>query len=152
VPAWLGTRSENAAHRIAIEWHAAHGAHAAHAAHGAHGAHGANGPRTGVYIPRRDSASVINVAAGGRLFPGEHHRASFDVRETGEDLHVAFASADGTTRVSVDVRHARWLQGSRLFAEVPEASDFFRHGSTGSTTQRSARFAVPWHRKPRIKH
>jgi hypothetical protein len=42
---------------------------------------------------------VINVIAGGRLFPAEHHRALFDVHETAQDLHVAFASADGTTRV-----------------------------------------------------
>jgi hypothetical protein len=74
---------------------------------------------------------VATVLAGGRLFPGEHHRASFDVRETARDLHVAFASTDGTAHVSIDVRVAQRLQGSALFASVREASDFFRHGSTG---------------------
>jgi hypothetical protein len=89
-----------------------------------------------VYIPRRDSDSVVNVIAGGRLFPGEHHRASFDVRESPRDLHVAFASTDGTARVSVDVRVADQFGGSALFAHLSQASDFFRCGSTGFSATR----------------
>lgn len=113
LPGWLGTRSENAAHRIAVEWD------------------GADGRQVGVYIPRRDSDSLLNTVVGGRLFPGRHHRASFDVSETAQDLHVAFASADGTTSVSVDVRTANELLGSALFADMRKASDFFLQGSTG---------------------
>jgi hypothetical protein len=48
IPGRLGLRSENAAHRIAVEWD------------------GSQGTSTGVYIPRRDSGSAINVLAGGR--------------------------------------------------------------------------------------
>lgn len=62
LPAALGRRSENAAHRIAVEWD------------------DDSGTRTGVYIARRDSGSWLNVAAGGRVFPGEHGRAKFKVR------------------------------------------------------------------------
>lgn len=118
VPDKFGLRSENAAHRIAVEWD------------------GPQGRQTGVYIPRRDSGSVVNVIAGGRLFPAEHHRALFDVDETAQDLHVAFASADSTTRVSVDVRTAQRFQGSRLFADLWEASEFFRRGSAGFSVTR----------------
>ena len=118
IPGQLGLRSENAAHRIAVEWD------------------GPQGRQTGVYIPRRDTGSVVNVIAGGRLFPGEHHRALFDVDETAQDLHMAFASADGTTRVSVDVRTAQRFQGSQLFADLREASDFFRRGSAGFSVTR----------------
>src|SRR4051812_12690190 len=50
-PLPLGLSSENAAHRIAVEWEG----------------------REGVYIPRRDTSSRINAAVGGRLFPGVHH-------------------------------------------------------------------------------
>jgi hypothetical protein len=124
MPAWLGIRSENAAHRFAVEWD---------------GPDGGDGPRTGVYIPRRDSASLVNVVAGGRLFPGEHHRASFDVRETEQDLQVAFASVDGTAHVSVDVRVTQRLEGSLLFKDTREASDFFRHGSAGFSPARDSR-------------
>lgn len=124
-PRWIpgehGFRSENAAHRIAVEWE------------------GSDGRQAGVYIPRRDSGTVLNVLAGGRLFPGEHHRSRFDVRETAQDLRVAFASADGTTRVSVDARRAALFRGSTLFADLREASDFFRYGSAGLSATRSGR-------------
>jgi hypothetical protein len=118
LPGWAGMRTENAAHRIAVEWD------------------GTGGRQSGVYIPRRDSDSMATVLAGGRLFPGEHHHASFDVRETARDLHVAFASTDRTARVSIDVRVARRLQGSALFAGLQDASEFFRHGSAGFSATR----------------
>lgn len=118
LPGWAGMRTENAAHRVAVEWNAA------------------GGRRSGVYIPRRDSDSVATVLAGGRLFPGEHHRATFDVRETARDLHVAFASTDGTARVSIDIRVAQRLKGSALFPGLRDASDFFRHGSAGFSATR----------------
>ena len=118
LPGWTGMRTENAAHRIAVEWD------------------GTGGRQSGVYIPRRDSDSMATVLAGGRLFPGEHHHASFDVRETARDLHVAFASTDCTARVSIDVRVARQLQGSLLFAGLQDASEFFRRGSAGFSATR----------------
>jgi hypothetical protein len=52
LPAALGVSSENAAHRIAVEWDEA------------------GQTRRGVYIPRRDTSSRFNVLAGGRLLPG----------------------------------------------------------------------------------
>jgi hypothetical protein len=113
-------RTENAAHRVAVEWEAE------------------RGRQSGVYIPRRDSNSAITVLAGGRLFPGEHHRASFDVHETARNLHVAFASTDGTAHVSVDIRVAEQLQGSALFVDLQEASDFFRGGSAGFSATRDS--------------
>src|SRR5438067_2357473 len=65
-PQWLplpvGMSSENAAHRVAVCWTDADGQ-----------------PREGVYIPRRDSNSILNTLAGGRLFPGVYQRAHFDV-------------------------------------------------------------------------
>jgi hypothetical protein len=117
-PGRFGLRSENAAHRIAVEWD------------------GPRGPETGVYIPRRDSGSAVNVLAGGKLFPGRHHHASFDVHETPRDLHVAYTSRDGATSVRVDVRLAEQFQGSELFADLYEASAFFRHGSSGYSAGR----------------
>ena len=112
-PKAVGLRSENAAHRVAVEWDGPHGV------------------ETGVYIPRRDSASRLNTWAGGRLFPGEHHRAHFQVRETRDELHVAYTTRDHTTRVDVAVTVVGDLSGSELFADLDDASDFFRHGSKG---------------------
>jgi hypothetical protein len=113
VPLAQGLRSENAAHRIAVEWDTP------------------DGVATGVYIPRRDSDSLINVVIGGRLFPGKHHGARFDVSETVQDLRVAFTSADGTAAVRAQAKTTRVWKASALFASLDEASEFFRHGATG---------------------
>lgn len=116
-PAWApttsGLRSENAAHRIAVEWD------------------GPDGVQTGVYIPRRDTASRLNAWAGGRLFPGEHGRADFHVHETPGRIHVALATRDGDTRVAVTAEPADELRDSHLFADLAEASRFFQGGAKG---------------------
>ncbi|MEV6250546.1 DUF2071 domain-containing protein [Streptomyces sp. NPDC051742] len=122
-PVWapraLGLRSENAAHRIAVEWD------------------GPDGVETGVYIPRRDTASRINVWAGGRVFPGEHGRAGFEVHEAPGQVRVAFATWDGDTRVDVTVEPSDELRGSELFADLAEASRFFQGGAKGYSATRS---------------
>src|ERR1700674_3635491 len=68
LPRGLGLSSENAAHRIAVQWQAE------------------SGTEEGVFIPRRDSNSLMNQLAGGRLFPGVHHAARFKVHEAGEAI------------------------------------------------------------------
>lgn len=123
-PAWLpaavGLRSENAAHRIAVEWE------------------DAGETRTGVYIPRRDSSSIVNVLGGGRFFPGEHHAADFTVEESPTRLHVGFTAKDGTASVDVEAELAGELQGSRLFADLAGASAFFEQGAAGFSATRDA--------------
>jgi len=79
LPEILGLTTENAAHRVAVEWD------------------GPEGPRHGVFIPRRDTSSLLTTIIGGRVFPGEHRRARFQVQETEERYEVAFASVDGAT-------------------------------------------------------
>jgi hypothetical protein len=118
LPSSVGVRSENAAHRIAVEWD------------------GPDGVETGVYIPRRDSGSPLNVLLGGRLFPGVHSFARFDVRETPHDLHVAYTTRDRSTHVSVDVRTANEFEGSAVFPDLTAASEFFRQGCTGFSADR----------------
>lgn len=114
----LGLRSENAAHRFAVDWD------------------GPSGVETGVYIPRRDSASRLNTWAGGRLFPGEHHRADFQVHETGDELDIAYTTRDRTTRVHANVELVDSLSDSELFGTLSEASDFFRGGAKGYSATR----------------
>lgn len=137
LPKWVGLRSENAAHRVAVEWDSP------------------TGGQNGVYIPRRDSSSAINVLVGGRLFPGEHHRADFDVSESSDRMRVAFAARDGSAAVDVTVSIRDDLPTSRLFADVADASEFFERGSVGfSDTQDPTRFdglalrTDAWHVSP----
>jgi hypothetical protein len=123
LPAAIGLRSESAAHRFSVEWDQP------------------GGRRTGVYVPRRDSAAWSNVVLGGRLFPGEHHHASFEVTENDEYLRVAFAADDGSASVDVAVGVVDDLGPSTLFASLEEASDFFERGSLGySPTRRPGRY------------
>ena len=121
VPRWAGLRSENAAHRVAVEWD------------------GPKGTQVGVYIPRRDSDSWVNVAMGGRLYPGEHHRARFHMAETGNTLRVGYAAADGSAEVEVAVRLTDRLENSALFPDIEAASAFFERGSVGYSSTREPR-------------
>ena len=113
VPRWLGMGSENAAHRIAVEWDRD------------------GGRREGVYIPRRDTSSRFNVAVGGRVFPGFHHHARFQVREGNGQYRVGVNSDDGLTHLAIEARAAERLPASSAFSSLDEASEFFRRGCLG---------------------
>jgi hypothetical protein len=117
LPAWLGARSENAAHRIAVTWD--------------------EGTRRGVYIPRRDTGSRLNWLLGGRLFPGRHDAASFHVEEGDGCYRVTMRSHDGETRVEVAGRVARGLPPHSVFASLDEATRFFETGHVGYSATRS---------------
>jgi hypothetical protein len=113
LPAALGFTSENAAHRIAVEWDAP------------------GGVRRAVYIPRRDTSSRIGVLAGGRLFPGAHHLAHFDVRDDGREIAFAMTSRDGPTNVELRACAAPAMPSTSTFASLAAASAFFERGSLG---------------------
>jgi hypothetical protein len=112
-PRMLGLSSENAAHRIAVVWDDSQGSH------------------EGVYIPRRDTGSLMNHLAGGRLFPGEHHRASFRVEDADDRIALEMTSTDGRVRVDVAGRTAAALPVTSIFGTVDKASAFFEPGSVG---------------------
>ncbi len=118
IPAMFGLKSENAAHRIAVEWNDVEGIH------------------TGVYISRRDTGSVLNRMAGGRLFPGEHHRAEFRIADDGRRVSLQMASADGDTQIEVVGQAADELPESSIFQSVGAASAFFESGSLGYSPTR----------------
>lgn len=112
-PPALGIASENAAHRIAVRWKA-------------------DGSfQEGVYIPRRDSSSRLNAILGGRLFPGVHHHADFDVREDEKHFHVRLVSEDGSTQLNVEASLADALPSTSVFKSLEQASSFFEAGSLG---------------------
>jgi hypothetical protein len=123
LPAAIGLRTENAAHRVAVEWD------------------GPDGPCRGVYIPRRDTSSRLTVLLGGRIFPGEHHLARFNVREAPDRYEVGFASLDGTAHVAVTARRASGPPAGSVFSTLAEASDFFKEAPLGySATHRSGHY------------
>jgi hypothetical protein len=119
MPSALGVTTDNVAHRFAVEWD------------------GDEGTQVGVYVPRRDTNSRLTSLAGGRVFPGHHWLATFDVHEQGPVLRITVASRDAVVGLAVTAREAVGLGGS-LFGSIDDAVDFFRRGSLGySPTQRS---------------
>jgi hypothetical protein len=119
VPGLLGISSENAAHRVAVEWTDSAGAQ-----------------REGVYIPRRDTSSVLNRLVGGRLFPGEHHPARFLVADDGSHVELSMHSLDSSVSVRIVGDAAESLPASSCFATLADASAFFEGGSLGYSATR----------------
>lgn len=113
LPSLFGISSENAAHRIAVEWDAE------------------GELRSGVFVPRRDTSSWLNAVAGGRIFPGVHNRARFEVREDEGHFYVAMDSFDGSARLVVDGEIASDLHSDSVFSSVDDVSRFFESGSLG---------------------
>jgi hypothetical protein len=123
VPRGLGFSSENAAHRIAVEWE-----HEGQL-------------QQGVYVPRRDTSSRLNTLVGGRLFPGVHHHARFRVAEGNGRYSVSLDSRDDRTHVAVEGRTAPDLPATSIFGSLEEASGFFEQGSLGySATRRDGQY------------
>lgn len=121
LPEIVGLNSENAAHRVAVVWDE-------------------NGEsREGVFISRRDSNSQINHLLGGRIFPGEHHRAAFVVTESQSELSLKMESADAKVKVEIAGIIASEMPGSSIFQSLGEASSFFEGGSLGYSVTRDPR-------------
>lgn len=118
-PASFGVSSENAAHRVAVEWDE-------------------DGvTRCGVYIPRRDTNSRLNAFVGGRIFPGVHQRAHFTICESPDDaIAISLTSVDGETRVDVRGRKSDELPPDSIFESLASASAFFQGGALGYSAGR----------------
>lgn len=115
LPRLSGVRSENAAHRIAVEWDE-------------------NGrTRRGMYIPERHSGSWLPRLAGGRVFPGVHQAAHFAVAERPDRIGVVATAPHLEIRADV-TPDAPW--SSSIFRTVTEASDFFAAASVGWSPRR----------------
>ena len=113
VPAALGVTSENASHRVAVEWDTA------------------DGPVTGVYIPRRDTSSRLGALLGGRLFPGWQHRARFRVEEGDGYYRVEVSSRDGNVQIGVAAHRSASVMPGSVFGSLEQASGFFQCAPVG---------------------
>lgn len=113
LPASMGIRSENMAHRVAVEWTDNTGLH------------------EGVFIFHRDTDSLINAFAGGRFFPGAHRRSRFSAWETDGLFKIEVASFQGETLTRVIARKQTNWPATSVFKSLDEASEFFRDGTCG---------------------
>ena len=113
-PALITASSENAAHRIGVTWTDEMG-----------------GAREGVFVLRRDSNSWVNHRTGGRLFPGVHHRADFDISDDGARVELKMRARDGEVSVEIAGDVAEFLPKSSLFESLAAASAYFEAGGCG---------------------
>jgi len=112
LPDFMGVGSENGAHRIAVEWDEA------------------GVKKQGVYVPRRDTSLKLNTMVGGRIFPGRHYLADFNVEESGGNYHIDFTSSDNTT-ILIDAKETSSFNSNSIFETLQNASDFFEKGEVG---------------------
>lgn len=113
MPSFVGIASENAAHRIAVEWDQQ------------------GERREGVFIPRRDTSSRLNTLVGGKLFPGVHHHATFQVHERDDHYRIVLDSDDHQTHLLVEGQVTTGLPDHSIFGSLAQASTFFERGSLG---------------------
>ncbi len=113
LPEIIGLNSENAAHRVAVTWDEG------------------GSTREGVFISRRDTGSQIAHLAGGRIFPGEHHHASFAVTESESEISLAMKSDDAKVNLEIAGTIVRELPATSIFSSLANASSFFEGGSLG---------------------
>lgn len=118
VPSWLGLRSENAAHRIAVEWDQE------------------DGTKDGVFIPRRDTNSSFNKAFGGTVFPGIFHKGNFVANESAQEIEVTIRRVDGTDEARFRGKVGDRLPKTSLFETLDQAASFFSLGATGYSATR----------------
>lgn len=112
LPDFIGINSENGAHRIAVEWDE-------------------DGEvKSGVYIPRRDTSVALNTWVGGRIFPGKHYLAKFNVDEKDGNYHINFKSSDNT-EISIDAQETEIFNKNSIFENLENASYFFEKGDLG---------------------
>ncbi len=120
-PEFIGISSENAAHRIAVEW----------TENGA--------TREGVFIPRRDTDSLINHLTGGTIFPGEHHSADFSISENKDEIDFSMQSKDEKIQVKLKGTVSEQFPEHSIFSSIAEASAFFETGSLGYSVTKSGK-------------
>lgn len=113
VPGPLGLSSENMAHRVAIRYPSS------------------TGIRPGVFIWRRETDQRLVELLGGRLFPGVHQHARFQVSESGDRLAMDVTTEDGKADVQFSARICGEWRPTSSFASLDEVSGFFRKGDCG---------------------
>jgi len=111
-PALCGRPSENAAHRIGVEYDTA------------------GGREPGVYVPRRDTDSRLNRLVGRRTI-GRQYRADFHIDEGGGRYELSMESHHGDVSMHVTATEADSLPADSVFESVEEASAYHHCGAVG---------------------
>jgi hypothetical protein len=112
IPSVLGLDSENAAHRIAVEWEI-------------------GGKKfEGVFIPKRNTATRFNFLTGGKVFPCIFQMSQFVVNEQNDNYQLEiFQENDQEPIVHFDGQVSTRFSEKSIFSNIEAASDFFAKGA-----------------------
>jgi hypothetical protein len=108
LPSIIGTKSHNAAHRIAVE----------------------SSKGEGVFVTRRDTNSTINTLSSGRLFPGVYKKADFLV-ESSNDNYLVNIEQNGECFMKIKAEVSNQINQNSIFKSVEDISNFFLGGNIG---------------------
>lgn len=112
-PRFLRITSENAAHRFLVKYK------------------NGDGGRTGVYIPRRDTDSMLNVIVAGRMFSWPHYPASFLVNESNGNYLLKMRSRDDYSSLQVEAQVSDTFPSDSKFDSLSHASECFQSCPVG---------------------
>ena len=119
LPKFIGISSENSAHRIAVEWKKDDGENC-----------------EGVFVPRRDTDSILNSLAGGRIFPGVHHHSKFIVKDQAGEVSMRVTSKDyDKPLVNFEAMETEVFPESSVFDSLETSSAFFEAGCIGYSSR-----------------
>ena len=114
-PSFLRITSENAAHRFLVKQK--NGGKETH----------------GVFIPRRDTDSLLNVVVAGKMFSWPHYPASFQVEEVNGNYSIKMRSSDNHSTLHVDAHVSDTFPSDSMFDSLAHASDCFRCCAVGTS-------------------
>ncbi len=117
LPSFTGIASENSAHRIAVEWEDTNGV-----------------TKEGVFVPRRDTSSLLSSLAGGRIFPGVHHHSRFEVHDQDGEISLKVIS-NSSSLIEVQAGESKAFPDDSIFASFAESSRFFESGCIGYSSR-----------------
>jgi hypothetical protein len=114
-PPFFSLSSENAAHRFAVEWEDDRGT-----------------INEGVFVPRRDTSSILNSLVGGRLFPGLHHLARFEVFDDQYRIEIAITPEhQDHSAIEIKASETNSFPQDSVFESLEASSSFFERGCLG---------------------
>lgn len=106
-PSFLRITSENAAHRFLIKYK------------------DGDSDIQGVYIPRRDTDSMLNVLLAGKIFSWPHYSAHFQVDEANGNYALQMQSKDSYSSLSVEAQLTNTFPADSMFDSIDHASNCF---------------------------
>jgi len=119
-PRLLRITSENAAHRFLVSYR------------------DGNKQVQGVYIPRRDTDSRLNVLLAGKLLSWPHYPATFHSSEANGHYAVTMESHDEYSKLSIEAELSEKFPTVSMFDSLDQASVCFRDCQIGVSPSSSS--------------